>query len=271
MITHNNYTLTACAVLLATLAVQADASDNSFLAAQTSGEIYLVDSDTYSSRIISQVDETFAFNEMEYIGNNTIIYNSGANIIRRNLMTEQETSLYATRTGFETGFFRSGGLTIDTNGDYLYNVTRIANGGSIESHLVRLDSQTFEATSIQLEPWVDLFDLHVVDNNLLLGALYGSSELILIDSNTGEYLDRFGTSEGISSVFQQSDGLYGIGIGGNIYSIDLDTQSLTLSGSVGGSSFIAASGVPFGQIVIPAPSSVACIGFASIFAFRRRR
>lgn len=259
-------------VFLASFPAYTLAVSDSFLAADADGAIFLVDAESYQSTQISQAAETFSFSEIEYTGNSTILYDSGVNIIRRDLISGQETNLYSTRTGFETGFFRSGGLALAADGDFLYNVIRFNANADIESHLVRVDSETQTATSVQMAPWIDPFDLHFINDNLILGALYQTDELVLINATTGAFQSRFSTNVGITSIFSVSDTLYGLGLYGDVFSIDLESQSLTLTGRLSqGGYFIGASGIPSGEIVIPSPSTTSIAGLCVLARCRRRR
>jgi|GEM_PF-3407913 len=263
----------AVAISIAVLSTQSDASiSNKFLTLETNGIVRVIDADTYETTTSNLLIGFQSINEIEYIGNNTILFNSGNSIGRFNLETGFQEVLFNTNTGFESGFFHSDGLAISPSGDIIYNVVQF-NQGHLESHVVTLDANLNSYTSTRIDSFIDPFDLYETGDNLLIAPLWVSEEIVVLDSTTGIIQSRFSTEVGISSLFETDEGLFAMSQIGLIYQVDLDSQSLSLQGQISpfAGSFIGATSIPSNGILIPAPSSLALLGGVMLMGTRRRK
>tara|TARA_E500000318_G_scaffold42553_1_gene40679 strand:- start:4995 stop:5879 length:885 start_codon:yes stop_codon:yes gene_type:complete len=262
-----------CAVLLGACGM-AHAGISDFYVAGADGRIYSVDGASLAATEIYQIQGGMAINDIIFTGGNKMLANVTDQLIEYNMTTGTESVVFdiADYEGEDDVFFTSG-FSGRQQGDIFMSVRRL--GPELNDYIGAAfdpftDSFT-ELADIQATVSGLFFDHQEIAPNRMLGADYGNESITLFNSASGHEIEVFDVEIGVVSFLELGSDLFLLDDLGGLYTFDSSTGATSLYGNLSGfqGSLLGAANTQVFRI--PAPSSLAMLGFAGVICSHRRR
>lgn len=264
------YHFTHIAVIAVTVvAVQSNAIaqlQNSYLT-NDSGTIFYLDEDTLVATEVAQLQGAGTINDILYMGNGQLIANLTFGVASYDFNTNIQATLFSAQDvqSEPSGIPLVSGLALQSDGNVYF--TSMLHGPS-GLHFAGAtynpgtqDIDLIEGSSINYL----YFDHHEISPNRMLGARGNQHGVDIFDPSTGVLESTYSLGIDVRSFVESNGDLYILSDGGNLYTFDYTNGSTEFYGNITGY-----TGSLFG-ITIPAPSTLAALGFGVFTGTRRRR
>jgi WD40 repeat protein len=239
-----------------------------FIVTNASGDLYMVNGNTLEATYFDTVDTGNSINEIEYIGNNTILANQTGIIVSKNLITGEEDVVFRVTDYFtDTPINYAMGLALRDKGDIYFTVNSVLGVGGSVATAASLSGSDFTFTQLNQVDVIGglYFDSHELANGEILSADFNGERIWRQSSITGETLEIYEVDYGVVSFIE---------LNGDVYTLTKNADMYRFNAMSGESDYIGTlSGIGPGLIgaTIPAPSSIAMLGLAGVISARRRR
>ena len=259
--------LTSCAGL-------ATAGIADFYITDASGVIFTVDGQTLVATERFEVETSdLGMNDIIFVGDNKMLANVTGQLVQYDMDTGEEVVVFDVRDVYpDGGFYLTGGLARTQDDKIFFSTWGITpKSNSTFGALYDPITQTYEELADFEESLGYQIGHHHVGGDLFLTADWAGEKIRVINTMTGEFESVFDVGFGPVSFLETNGQLYTMTRDGFLYTFDFTTGESEYYGQIsgaGGSIIGMASSVAFR---IPAPSSLAIFGFASLAVARRRR
>ncbi len=264
-----HYTMIVAAAIAAGIAapVHAGLGLQDFLITDANDMLYMVNGDTLETTFLREMTSPGSVNEIEYIGNNTILANRTGLIVSHNLATGAEQIIFRASDYYtDTSINYTMGLALRDQGNVYFTIQSLLMDST---RVVSGSLDPFDGSYEELNPVDQIaglyFDSHELSNGDIISADFSDQRIWRQSSVTGETLEVYEVGYGVVSFIELSGQIYTMTKQGDFYSFDADTGLSEFVGVItgAGDSLIGAT--------IPTPSGIALFGFAGALCIRRRR
>jgi len=253
----------AATVICLSMNVQAGISD--FYITDASGLVYEVDGGTLEATEVIQLENASSIHEIMYMGDNQLMYNVFGLLSVTDLVTGVTQDVFNVRDHLGPGIHDANGLAMTDSGDiYLSVRSQDPQSSSDYGALINIENQSFTALA-EFSQREFYLDNHQVEENLFLSADWLGGTIDMVNTSTGDILSEMSFGFDPVSFFEADGAVYVIAKEGGLYTFDYLAGTVDYLGDVSG------AGTSIIGATVPAPGSLAFLGFAGIAAARRRR
>lgn len=238
-----------------------------FYVSSTRGNIFSVNGETLEATPLGTVPGvTGGAADLEYMGNGQLFYNSIRNVYRYNTITGEHSTEIDIST-FGSDAFGARGLSKTVDGRLHFQRQIFVPGQGVLGVGTAYDiaDSSYETATPSITSFRDYEILN--DSQVMILDQFGIT-VSIEDTNTGETLNEISLDvnpEFLTSILRMDDSLYLMSHYGELYSFDLESESISFAGQISGIGNSYMQGA-----TVPTPSSIAPLAL-TLFAIRRRR